>query len=218
MTMFVGGPFAVIAGGRVIDPAAVQLFTAATVLIVSVISARERQLLQLGTAVVAETLIVTGRPSPHRFISEIRPTGQPLLIPAALARSLAAALRSHVESQQTGPHWYRHHRRDRPLLRAGAYALATVVLVTLAAAWPTGPTPDDPLRRPFSLPRGRLLRVASGSGKLQPNVVSTLRWNLHPITPGTDSWGVEYSQRRRVSNPTGSRVPPMRRHNNGGGQ
>ena len=134
MTMFVGITFAVIAArGRVRDPAAVQLFTAAIVLIVSAIAAREWQLLLLGTAIVAETLIVTGRPSLHRFISQIRPTWQPLLIPAALG-TIPWLLYSAAKWRRN-----RQARRDTDIAIGidhysvqGAYALATVVLVTLA--------------------------------------------------------------------------------------
>ena len=164
MTMFVGIPFAVIAAReRLRVPAAVQLFTAATVLIVSAIPAREWQLLLLGTAIVAETLIVTGRPSPHRFISQIRPTWQPLLIPAALGTIPWLLYSAAMWSRN------RQARTDTDITIGidhysvqGGYALATVVLVTLAAVWPTGRL---------------LMGLCAGLSSLYLGVVS---WAWHP--------------------------------------
>ena len=164
MTMFVGIPFVVIAArGRVRGPAAVQLFTAAVVLIVSAVPAREWQLVLLGIAIVAETLIVTGWPSPHRFVSQIRPSWQPLLIPAAVGTIPWLLYSAAMWSLN------RQARSDTDITIGidhysvqGAYAVTTVVLVTLAAVWPTGRV---------------LLGLCAGLSAVYLGVVS---WAWHP--------------------------------------
>jgi hypothetical protein len=138
MTLFVGVPFTVIAvRGRAFLQAAVpQLYVAAGALIVSAILATEWPLVLWALVIALETMIVAGLPSPRRFNQSARPT-KLLMVPLVLG---AIPWMVYAVAMWT------LNRQDRPdtditvgidhYSVQGAYGLALLGLVTLAALWP----------------------------------------------------------------------------------
>jgi hypothetical protein len=138
MTLFVGVPFTVIAvRGRAFLQAAVpQLYVAAGALIVSAILATEWPLVLWALVIALETMIVAGLPSPRRFNLSARPT-KLLMVPLVLG---AIPWMVYAVAMWT------LNRQDRPdtditvgidhYSVQGAYGLALLGLVTLAALWP----------------------------------------------------------------------------------
>ena len=140
MTLFVGIPFTAIAvRPRAAAAAAVQLYVAAGALIVSAIPALEWQLTVLGAAIVVETVMVTGPPSLPDFEPPRRGSWHPLWIPAVIGTIpwLVYAIAMWDLNRQD--------RIDGDITIGidhysvqGAFGLVSILLVTVAALWPTG--------------------------------------------------------------------------------
>ena len=138
MTLFVGVPFTVIAirGRAFLRAAVAQLYVAVGALIVSAIVATEWPLVLWALVITLETMIVAGLPSPRRLNLSARPT-RLLMVPLVLGA---------IPWMVYAVAMWDLNRQDRPdaditvgvdhYSVQGAYSLALVGLVTLAAVWP----------------------------------------------------------------------------------
>jgi len=138
MMLFVGVPFTVIAvrGRAFLQAAAAQLYVAVGALIVSAIVATEWPLVLWGLVIALETMIIAGLPSPRRVNLSARPT-KLLIVPLVLGA---------IPWMVYAVAMWDLNRQDRPdaditvgidhYSVQGAYRLALLGLVTLAALWP----------------------------------------------------------------------------------
>jgi len=138
MTLFVGVPFTVIAvrGRAFLQAAVAQLYVAVGALIVSAIVSTEWPLVLWALVIALETMIVAGLPSPRRCNLSARPT-KLLMVPLVLGA---------IPWMVYAVAMWDLNRQDRPdaditvgidhYSVQGAYGLALLGLVTLAALWP----------------------------------------------------------------------------------
>jgi hypothetical protein len=138
MTLFVGVPFTVIAirGRAFLQAVVAQLYVAVGALIVSAIVASEWPLVLWARVIALETMIIAGLPSPRRFNLSARPT-KLLMVPLVLGA---------IPWMVYAVAMWDLNRPDRPdaditvgidhYSAQGAYGLALLGLVTLAALWP----------------------------------------------------------------------------------
>jgi hypothetical protein len=168
MTALVAVPFVVLAVRSPTHlPAEVQLYVVGGALVVSAVVAAEWWLTVWGAAVVVETAIVAGLPRRHRRPRAFRLRGHPLMLVAAFGVvpwSIYAITMWSLACQQ---------RTDSDVTMGidhfavqGAFGLAVLALVAVAACWPVG---------------RRLLGTCAGLSAVYLGIVS-LFW--HP-TPGS---------------------------------
>ena len=138
MMLFVGVPFTVIAvrGRALLQAAVAQLYVAVGALIVSAIMATEWPLVLWVLVIALETMIIAGLTSPRRVNLSARPT-KLLIVPLVLGA---------IPWMVNAVAMWDLNRQDRPdaditvgidhYSVQGAYRLALLGLVTLAALWP----------------------------------------------------------------------------------
>jgi hypothetical protein len=139
MTLFVGVPFTVFAvrGRASLQAAAAQLYVAVGALVVSAIVAIEGPLVLWALVIAVETMIIAGIPSPRRLL----PTRPAKLLMVPLVLGAIPWMVYAIAMWDLN----RQNRSDTDITVGidhysvqGAYGLALLGLVTVAALWPAG--------------------------------------------------------------------------------
>jgi hypothetical protein len=169
MTVFVGFPFCVIAvRARASRGAAVaSLYVAAGAFAVSTLVAAEWRLVLGAGVIVVETLVVAGTPFRHHPELTVRHTSKPLVaaVLVGIIPWTGYALSMWALNRQSRPDTDITVGTDHYSVQ-GAWALALLGLVAVAALWPAG---------------RRLLGVEAGVSAVYLGIIS---WRWHP-TPGS---------------------------------